>query len=48
MCIICVLWNKELITTKEAKVAAFEMANTDETNIDHLTELYDLLEKEEG
>lgn len=48
MCIICKLWQQELITTKEAKRATWEMVNTEEVDEMHLKELYANLEEHEG
>lgn len=47
MCIVCKLWQQEIITTKEAKKAAWEMVNTKDADELHLQELYDKLMEQE-
>lgn len=44
MCVICKLWQQELLTAKEALQATWEMVNTEDADEKHLQELYSKLE----
>ncbi len=47
MCVVCTLWQKEMITAKEAKMATWEMIGVSDIDALHLQELYDKLDEQE-
>lgn len=47
MCVICILWEQEKLTVREAKKALCEMVWTDQVDIDHVEEVLEKIEKEE-
>lgn len=48
MCVICILWDRQLITYREAKKARQEIELSDSVYKDHLEELFKKIEKEEN
>lgn len=40
MCIVCALWQKEKLTSKEAKAALYEMVENKDVSDQHIEEAY--------